>query len=224
MSRTFSMKSGSAGSLNVSVRCGCSARARQMRCTELRSSPLAVAIDRVLQCVASAGVVSSVRVSTRSTGASASAERRAGAHPGVRRAAGSGSACATCRRSAGARGRCSLCLGHPRMRRARWATACAVFPRRAQRSSVSRSVDVKVDGGIGRPVRIGVLPPISRTRGTHKLLHGLPRQDPSRATHRCGRPCWPRPGGCTRSGPWWAPQTAGAYSGSVDQPTQDARV
>src|SRR5262249_46991201 len=40
-------------------------------------------------------------------------------------------------------------------------------------------VDVRVNGGIGRPVRIGVLPPIPRTRGTHKLFHVLPRQDTS---------------------------------------------
>jgi hypothetical protein len=70
MSRTFSMKSGSFESLNVSVRCGCRAKARQMRWTVLRLSPHAVAIDRVLQWLASEGVVSSVWVSTRSTSTS----------------------------------------------------------------------------------------------------------------------------------------------------------
>jgi hypothetical protein len=61
------MKSGSADSLNVSVQWGCRANARQIRCTALRLSPMALAIDRVLQCVASFRVVSSVRISTRST-------------------------------------------------------------------------------------------------------------------------------------------------------------
>jgi hypothetical protein len=64
------MKSGSADSLKVSVRWGCRAKARQMRCTALRLRPLAVAIARVLQWVASAGVVSSVKVNTASTCAS----------------------------------------------------------------------------------------------------------------------------------------------------------
>src|SRR5215472_2395703 len=39
MSRTFSMNSGSFDSLNVSVRCGCNAKARQMRFTVLRLNP-----------------------------------------------------------------------------------------------------------------------------------------------------------------------------------------
>ena len=46
-------KSGSFESLNVSVRCGCRANARQMRCTVLRLRPHAFASERVLQWVAS---------------------------------------------------------------------------------------------------------------------------------------------------------------------------
>src|SRR3954469_12262516 len=39
MSRTFSTNCGSVESLNVSVRCGCSENARQMRCTEEAETP-----------------------------------------------------------------------------------------------------------------------------------------------------------------------------------------
>jgi hypothetical protein len=53
----------------------------------------------------------------------------------------------------------------------------------AHRSSVSRSLGVKVNGGIGRPVRIGVLPSIERTSEAYNLFHDLPRQDTSIATH-----------------------------------------
>src|SRR5262249_7375941 len=180
------MKSGSADSLKVSVRWGCSAKAPQIRCTALRLRPLACAIDRVLQCVASAGVVSRVRVSTRSTCASVI----------VRGAPGRGSSRSPSSRRLRNRVRplptvcfvsrnsCATTVfvfpaAQPKMRRARWATAWAVFARRAQRSSVSRSVGVTVRGEIGRPVRIGVLPPISRTPDMHKLFHVLPRQDTS---------------------------------------------
>src|SRR5450755_1407322 len=63
ISRTLSMNSGSLDSLNVSLRCGCSAKACQMRPTVLRLRPACLAKDRVLQCVASFGVDSSVIVS-----------------------------------------------------------------------------------------------------------------------------------------------------------------
>src|SRR5512132_3031750 len=49
MSRTFSTNSGSVDSLKVSLRCGCSEKARQMRCTVEGARPDALAIDRVLQ-------------------------------------------------------------------------------------------------------------------------------------------------------------------------------
>lgn len=64
MSRTFSMNSGSVESLKVSLRCGCSENARQMRCTVETDRPDALAIDRVLQCVAAGGIVSKVVVTT----------------------------------------------------------------------------------------------------------------------------------------------------------------
>lgn len=57
-------------SVNVSVRCGCSENARQMRLTVLRLRPDAAPSDGVDQWVASGGVDSSVMVSKRSTSAS----------------------------------------------------------------------------------------------------------------------------------------------------------
>ena len=70
MSRTFSTNSGSVEppdlirGLKVSLRCGCSEKARQMRCTVETDRPDALAIERVLQCVAAAGIVSKVVVTT----------------------------------------------------------------------------------------------------------------------------------------------------------------
>ena len=64
MSRTLSMNSGSLDSLKVSERCGCNPKALQMRCTVVAEMPLARAIERRLQWVASSGTVSSVRVTT----------------------------------------------------------------------------------------------------------------------------------------------------------------
>src|SRR3712207_6919635 len=58
MSRTCSTKNGSLESLKVSVRCGFRAKARQMRQTAVWLSPVALARERVLQCVAPAGVAS----------------------------------------------------------------------------------------------------------------------------------------------------------------------
>src|SRR5207302_6967085 len=64
MSRTLSTNSGSADSLKVSLRCGWSENARQMRCTVEIDKPEALAIERVLQWVAAAGIVSNVVVTT----------------------------------------------------------------------------------------------------------------------------------------------------------------
>jgi hypothetical protein len=50
--------------LKVSLRCGWSENARQMRCTLDTDSPDTLAIDRVLQCVAPTGIFSSVVVTT----------------------------------------------------------------------------------------------------------------------------------------------------------------
>src|SRR5580700_9862970 len=64
MSRTFSTNCGSLESLKVSLRCGANEKAFQMRCTVEMDTPDVLAIERVLQCVASAGIVSSVFVTT----------------------------------------------------------------------------------------------------------------------------------------------------------------
>ena len=66
ISRTFSTSSGSFGNVKVSLRCGWRPKARQIRLTAMRLRPNALAISRVLQCVAPRGVVSSVRTITRS--------------------------------------------------------------------------------------------------------------------------------------------------------------
>ena len=70
------MKKESADSLKVSVRCGCRAKARQMRLTVVWLRPERWAMDRVLQWVASLGVDSSVSVITRSTSSSVTARGR----------------------------------------------------------------------------------------------------------------------------------------------------
>src|SRR5712671_1478537 len=62
--RLLSTNSGSADSLKVSLRCGWSENARQMRCTVEIDKPEALAIERVLQWVAAAGIVSNVVVTT----------------------------------------------------------------------------------------------------------------------------------------------------------------
>src|SRR3954469_8779691 len=61
------MNSGSLESFQVSWRCGWSPNAFQIRCTADCVSPTSRAIDRVDQCVASLGVVSSVLTITCST-------------------------------------------------------------------------------------------------------------------------------------------------------------
>lgn len=64
------MNSGSVDSWNVSVRCGCRAKARQIRETAVWLKPEAWAIPRGLQGVACGGFDSRVWVTTRSASAS----------------------------------------------------------------------------------------------------------------------------------------------------------
>jgi hypothetical protein len=70
MSLTLSMNCGSGDSLNASVWCGFSPNAHQILLTADWLIPVAAAIDRVDQCVASAGCSSSVFTITRSTSSS----------------------------------------------------------------------------------------------------------------------------------------------------------
>jgi hypothetical protein len=70
MSRTSSMNCGSGESLNASVWCALRPKARQIRLIALWLSPVAAAIDRVDQWVASGGCSASVVTITRSTSSS----------------------------------------------------------------------------------------------------------------------------------------------------------
>ena len=67
MSPTFSTNCGSLENLKFSTRCGCNPKARQMRTMAVCDRPVCLAIRRVLQCVALAGIDSKVFVITRST-------------------------------------------------------------------------------------------------------------------------------------------------------------
>src|SRR6476469_2365356 len=55
MSRTLSTKSGSLDSLNVWLRCGCKPNALHIRRMVVWEKPVSAAIERIDQCVASAG-------------------------------------------------------------------------------------------------------------------------------------------------------------------------
>ena len=61
MSRTLSTNSGSLDSLNVWLRCGCKPNATHIRRIVVWEKPVAAAIERIDQCVASAGVFRNVR-------------------------------------------------------------------------------------------------------------------------------------------------------------------
>lgn len=64
------MSCGSGEILNDSVTCGFNPKVRQIRPTVVWLMPAWAAIDRVLQCVSAAGVVSSVLTITASTSSS----------------------------------------------------------------------------------------------------------------------------------------------------------
>jgi len=162
------MKSGSFESLNVSTRWGCRVKARQIRLTAVWLSPQRFAIARVLQCVASGGVVSSVSRTTRSTAASliwrGAPGRGSSSRPSTRLVTKRLRQRPTVWRvTPTSRATASLVCPAAQLNtmRARCATACAVFGRRAQRAKVSRSSAVRTNGGFGRPVRMG-RPPFYR--------------------------------------------------------------
>ena len=67
MSCTLSTNSGSVESLNVSLRCGFRLNADQIRCTVVCDTPVLSAMLRTDQCVASFGIVVSVRSTTSAT-------------------------------------------------------------------------------------------------------------------------------------------------------------
>src|SRR5215210_7095965 len=162
MSRTLSMNCGSGESLNASVWCGLSANARQIRLTADWLIPVAAAIDRVDQCVASFGCSSSVFTITRSTSSSLI----------VRGFPGRGSSCnpSKPRRANRPRHLLTVLWLQPRSAaipmldrpsaaantiRQRNANACALVGRRAHRSSVSRSSSLSTTSA-----RTAITPPI----------------------------------------------------------------
>jgi len=153
------MNRGSVLSLNVSLRWGARAKARQIRLIELWLKPVAAAIERVLQWVASRGADSSVSAMTRSTSAS----------PIVRGAPGRGSSSSPSRRPARNRRRHLPTVGSvissaaamslferpsaaARTMRARTASAWAVVGRRVHSVSLACSSTVNVSSPSGRPL------------------------------------------------------------------------
>ena len=78
MSVTFSSNCGSLETLKRAVRCGFKPASRQMRCTLVWLMPIALAIVRTLQCVASGGVSLAVLASTLAFRSGASGLRPGG--------------------------------------------------------------------------------------------------------------------------------------------------
>src|SRR5439155_8498460 len=170
-----------------STRWGCNANARQIRLTAVWLNPQRRAMARVLQCVASRGVFSSVSRTTCSTcssvifrgapgrGSSSSpatrfATNRRRQRPTVWRVTRASTATALLSRP----------LTHASTMRARCASACAVVGRRAQRSSVARSSSVSVTRTFGRPRRIGVLLVYTENVSLRHLVSRSPTQDTRR--------------------------------------------
>ena len=160
MSRTFSMNCGSGDSLKVSVRCGFNPKALQILLIADWLIPVASAIERVDQWVASRGVASRVVTMTVSTCSSEI----------VRGAPGRGSSFKPSRRHS--QKRCRHFETVPRSTPSRWATspmvapvalsstirqrrasACALVGRRDHRSSVARSSSVSTTCTVGLPRR-----------------------------------------------------------------------
>jgi hypothetical protein len=158
MSPTFSTNSGSLERLKVSCRCGCSPKARQIRDTAVCDRPASRAIERVLQCVAVSGTLSSVLAITASTRAS-SIVRGA---PGRGASSSPSSRCSTNRAryfdTVCGVTRCRLAttlLSMPeaqaRTMRARSANACDVFRRRVSAVSGSCSPWLNTSSALGLP-------------------------------------------------------------------------
>ena len=158
------MKKGSGDSLNAAVRWGCNPKARQMRLTVLWLRPQRWAMDRVLQWVASWGVVSNVSIITRSTSASVTARGRplrgSSDNPSNLRSKNRARHLPTVSPDTPKSAATAMLLrpsAQPTIILARSANACAVFGRRTHRSSVSRSTSSNISGGIGRPMTMFIL-------------------------------------------------------------------
>ena len=161
MSRTLSMNCGSVDSLNVSTRCGLSPNAFHTRPIVDFDSPECAAIEARDQCVASAGVASSVLTITSSTCSSVifrgAPGRVSSARPSNRRSrkrlrhlvtvCGQIPNCAAMSWLA----RRPPSSAQPSTIRQRNANACDDLARRDQRTSVSRSSSESRSGSLGRP-------------------------------------------------------------------------
>ena len=145
-------------SLKSSLRCGCSSKAFQIRPIVDLDSPQRSAIDLRDQCVALAGMDSSVATTTSSTcsavtdagrpgrGSSTNPSQRASTN---RRRHFPTVGCAT--RSRAATSLFDRPSAQPSTIRDRNASACELLRRRAHRVSVSRSSSVNTSSAFGRP-------------------------------------------------------------------------
>ena len=125
-------------------------------------------MDRVLQCVASLGVDSSVSVITRSTSSSVTARGRplrgSSDRPSNRRSKNRERHFPTVSSDTSKSAATAMLLqpsAQARMILARSARPCVVLGRRTHRSSVSLSVSSNISGGIGLPIAM-IIPLLSR--------------------------------------------------------------
>ena len=178
MSRTFSMNSGSRDSLKVSVRWGCSPKARQIRLI-VCDRPVAFAIPLRLQWVSPGGAVSRVRINTRFMSASAIARGAPGRGSTYRPSSRSRTKAAPplpegLRPRVQSRATPVLASPspHSKMIRARRARCGRVRARVASDSKLSRSAAVNTSGAFGRPV--GISFPLVEQTHTGLLLPFVP--------------------------------------------------
>ena len=158
MSRTLSMKSGSDDSLNVSTRWGFNPKARQIRLIADWDIPVVLAMDRVDQWVASFGFSCSVFTMTASTSSSLTVRgepgRGSSTSPSSRLTMNRLRHLPTVASATPRLAATSRLVGPPAQASTifdRNARDWGLFGRRAQRSSVSRSTSVRINGFFGRP-------------------------------------------------------------------------
>ena len=139
-----------------------------MRLTVVWLRPERWAMDRVLQCVASLGVDSSVSVITRSTSSSVTARGRplrgSSDRPSNRRSKNRERHFPTVSSDTSKSAATAMLLrpsAQARIILARSARPCVVLGRRTHRSSVSLSVSSNISGGIGLPIAM-IIPLLSR--------------------------------------------------------------
>ena len=161
MSYSLSTNNGSLESFQCSWRCGCSPNARQIRLIAFWLIPISAAIDRVDQCVAFFGVLSSVLITTASTCSSAIVRGRPGrgssTNPSIRNRANRPRHLVTVGRDTRWRSAISPFVNPPAASstiRARNANACALVCRRVKDSNNTRSSSVnsiETAVGVGMP-------------------------------------------------------------------------